>query len=233
MSSASRNPSRSHTSDSSRSSATCCSPRSTSRWRLNVDLELALRWMSDRFVERVERAERPWTPTARRLQSCPSTSRIATSIRPRRRYVTSAGIASIRARQILDSRGDPTVEVEAELQSGATGRAAVPSGASTGRFEAVELRDGGEAYRGKGVLTAVSNVEIETRPRSPVWTHATRRRSTVRSWSSTAPTTRDDSGANAILAARLPLRRPRPLMPRCRCTGGSEGSVPAPCPCRC
>jgi enolase len=75
--------------------------------------------------------------------------------------VTSAGIASIRARQILDSRGNPTVEVEAMLRSGAFGRAAVPSGASTGRFEAVELRDGGEAYRGKAVLTAVRNVETE------------------------------------------------------------------------
>ena len=78
--------------------------------------------------------------------------------------MTSAGIASIRARQILDSRGNPTVEVEAELGSGATGRAAVPSGASTGRFEAVELRDGGDPYRGKGVLTAVRNVETEIAP---------------------------------------------------------------------
>ena len=78
--------------------------------------------------------------------------------------MTPAGIASIRARQILDSRGNPTVEVEATLRSGATGRAAVPSGASTGRFEAVELRDGGDAYGGKGVLTAVRNVETEIAP---------------------------------------------------------------------
>lgn len=67
-------------------------------------------------------------------------------------------ILDILARQVLDSRGNPTVEVEVELASGARGRAAVPSGASTGRFEAVELRDGEDAYGGKGVLTAVENV---------------------------------------------------------------------------
>ena len=68
-------------------------------------------------------------------------------------------IADVHARQILDSRGNPTVEVEVTLDSGATGRAAVPSGASTGRFEAVELRDGDPAvYRGKSVREAVRNV---------------------------------------------------------------------------
>ncbi|HPL52615.1 MAG TPA: phosphopyruvate hydratase [Bacillota bacterium] len=68
-------------------------------------------------------------------------------------------ISDIFAREILDSRGNPTVEVEVELEGGALGRAAVPSGASTGAFEAVELRDGDkERYLGKGVLTAVSNV---------------------------------------------------------------------------
>src|SRR5690349_14013281 len=65
------------------------------------------------------------------------------------------------ARQILDSRGNPTVEVEITLESGATGRAAVPSGASTGEFEAVELRDGGDAWGGKGVAQAVANVNGE------------------------------------------------------------------------
>ena len=60
-------------------------------------------------------------------------------------------ISSIHARQILDSRGNPTVEVEVALESGARGVAAVPSGASTGEFEAVELRDGGDAWVGKGV----------------------------------------------------------------------------------
>ncbi len=67
-----------------------------------------------------------------------------------------SAIASIHARQILDSRGNPTVEVEVALESGARGLAAVPSGASTGEFEAVELRDGGDAWGGKGVSRAVA-----------------------------------------------------------------------------
>ena len=70
-------------------------------------------------------------------------------------------IESVHARQILDSRGNPTVECEITLRSGATGRAAVPSGASTGEFEATELRDGGEAWMGKGVGRAVANVNEE------------------------------------------------------------------------
>ena len=72
-----------------------------------------------------------------------------------------SAIASVHARQILDSRGNPTVEVDVRLDSGVLGRAAVPSGASTGVHEAVELRDGGEAYGGKGVTNAVANVEGE------------------------------------------------------------------------
>jgi enolase len=70
-------------------------------------------------------------------------------------------IETVHARQILDSRGNPTVEVEIALRSGATGRAAVPSGASTGEFEAVELRDGGSAWAGKGVSQAVGHVNGE------------------------------------------------------------------------
>jgi enolase len=70
-------------------------------------------------------------------------------------------IARVHARQILDSRGNPTIEVDVLLDSGAFGRAAVPSGASTGVHEAVELRDGGDAYAGKGVMQAVDNVNGE------------------------------------------------------------------------
>jgi enolase len=70
-------------------------------------------------------------------------------------------IEHVHARQILDSRGNPTVEAELSLRSGAYGRAAVPSGASTGEFEATELRDGGEAWAGKGVDKAVANVNGE------------------------------------------------------------------------
>ena len=73
-----------------------------------------------------------------------------------------SAIVEIRAREILDSRGNPTVEVEVELESGAMGRAAVPSGASTGAHEAVELRDGDKKrYGGKGVLKAVGAVNGE------------------------------------------------------------------------
>ena len=70
-------------------------------------------------------------------------------------------IEHIAGREVLDSRGNPTVEVEVILESGATGRAMVPSGASTGAFEAVELRDGEARYGGKGVLDAVAHVDDE------------------------------------------------------------------------
>jgi enolase len=70
-------------------------------------------------------------------------------------------VASVHGRQILDSRGNPTVEVDVRLDSAAFGRAAIPSGASTGVHEAVELRDGGDAYGGKGVTRAVANVDGE------------------------------------------------------------------------
>src|SRR5437764_11444340 len=73
--------------------------------------------------------------------------------------MAKTSIKSIRAREILDSRGNPTVEVDVRLESGALGRAAVPSGASTGEHEAWELRDGDKKrYAGKGVLKAIANV---------------------------------------------------------------------------
>src|SRR5208282_1983832 len=70
-------------------------------------------------------------------------------------------IADIVGREILDSRGNPTVEVDVLLEDGSAGRAAVPSGASTGAHEAIEKRDGGERYLGKGVLQAVDAVNGE------------------------------------------------------------------------
>ena len=75
-----------------------------------------------------------------------------------------SSISDVRAREILDSRGNPTVEVEVTLDDDSIGRAAVPSGASTGAFEAVELRDGDERYLGKGVIKAVIAVEDEIMP---------------------------------------------------------------------
>lgn len=73
-------------------------------------------------------------------------------------------IIGVHGREIIDSRGNPTVEVEVWLDSGASGRASVPSGASTGTYEALELRDGGERYLGKGVLKAVENVNERIAP---------------------------------------------------------------------
>ena len=69
-----------------------------------------------------------------------------------------SGIIEVHARQIFDSRGNPTVEVDVITNNGIMGRAAVPSGASTGEHEAVELRDGGDDYLGKSVFNAVKNV---------------------------------------------------------------------------
>jgi enolase len=73
-------------------------------------------------------------------------------------------IIKVHARQILDSRGNPTIEVDVVTENGVLGRAAVPSGASTGEHEAVELRDGGKAYMGKGVIKAVENVNTKIAP---------------------------------------------------------------------
>ena len=74
-------------------------------------------------------------------------------------------IKAIKAREILDSRGNPTVEVDVLLSDNSSARAAVPSGASTGAFEAVELRDGGARYLGKGVTGAISNIEKVIAPK--------------------------------------------------------------------
>ena len=89
-------------------------------------------------------------------------------------------IADVRARQILDSRGNPTVEADVVLKSGARGRAAVPSGASTGVHEAVELRDGGDAYGGKAVTKAVAQRGRRDRRRGPRPEGATSRRRSTR-----------------------------------------------------
>src|SRR4051794_27605638 len=114
-------------------SATCCSPRE--RWRASA---------------------RP-IPSSRYGPPPPAFANAS----KRRKSPPVSEITDVHARQVLDSRGNPTVEVEVQLQSGASGRAAVPSGASTGEFEAVELRDGGEAWGGKGVSHAVRNVNDE------------------------------------------------------------------------
>ncbi len=112
-------------------------------------------------------------------------------------------IEHVHARQILDSRGNPTVEVELSVKSGAWGRAAVPSGASTGEFEATELRDGGDAWMGKGVGKAVDNVngEIATAVRGMDAAGQAALDRTLISLDGTPNKSR--LGANAILAVSL------------------------------
>jgi enolase len=112
-------------------------------------------------------------------------------------------IEHVHARQILDSRGNPTVEVELSVESGAWGRAAVPSGASTGEFEATELRDGGSDWMGKGVSRAVENIngEIATHIRGMEAAAQAALDRTLISLDGTPNKSR--LGANAILAVSL------------------------------
>jgi enolase len=112
-------------------------------------------------------------------------------------------IEHVHARQILDSRGNPTIEVELSLRSGAWGRAAVPSGASTGEFEATELRDGGSEWNGKGVTQAVANVNGEIA--SAVQGQDASAQAALDRLLSTLDGTPNKSrlGANAILAVSL------------------------------
>ena len=117
-------------------------------------------------------------------------------------------IEAVGAREILDSRGNPTVEVEVALDDGTFARAAVPSGASTGAFEAVELRDGGERYGGKGVLRAVQAVNDAISPEL-IGTEASEQRIIDQALIDLDGTPdKSHFGANAILRGE-PRRRPR------------------------
>src|SRR5436190_8072625 len=99
-------------------------------------------------------------------RSSPARRALTQSAPPARVRAIMSTIISVRAREILDSRGNPTIEADVTLSSGAAGRAAVPSGASTGEHEAVELRDGDpKRFGGKGVLEAVKNVNEVIGPR--------------------------------------------------------------------
>ncbi len=118
-----------------------------------------------------------------------------------------ASIEAVGAREILDSRGNPTVEVEVALDDGTIGRAAVPSGASTGQFEAVELRDGGERYGGKGVQKAVTAVLDDIAP-ALVGFEATEQRLLDRELMDLDGTPdKSRFGANAILGVSLAVAR--------------------------
>ena len=118
-------------------------------------------------------------------------------------------IATIVGREILDSRGNPTVEVDVVLEGGAFGRAAVPSGASTGAHEAHELRDGGKRYGGKGVSARSRRSTARSARRSPASTPPTSAASTTAFAISTARRTRSGSAPTPFSACRSPPRRRR------------------------
>src|SRR5205085_9737214 len=119
-----------------------------------------------------------------------------------------SNIAEIRGRQVLDSRGNPTVEAEVWLQDGSKGRAIVPSGASTGEHEAVELRDGDSSvYVGKGVLKAVENVNGEIADALANFDAADQRTLDQKMIDVDGTPNKERLGANAILAVSMAAAR--------------------------
>jgi enolase len=118
-----------------------------------------------------------------------------------------SSIEHIEGREVLDSRGNPTVEVEVYLASGAEGRAIVPSGASTGEFEAVELRDGGERYGGKGVQSAVDHVNDELRDVLLGWEASEQRVIDTQMIDLDGTDDKGRLGANAILGVSLAVAK--------------------------
>ena len=116
-------------------------------------------------------------------------------------------IVRVKGREILDSRGNPTVEAEVELECGAVGRAAVPSGASTGKFEAVELRDGGGRYLGKGVKKAVEHINTELAEAVMFENAMDQKRIDRLLCEADGTENKEKLGANAILAVSLAAAR--------------------------
>lgn len=142
-------------------------------------------------------------------------------------------ISRIHAREVLDSRGNPTVEADVVLADGSFGRAIVPSGASTGALEAVELRDGDDRYGGKGVLGAVANVNDAIAP-ALVGIDATRQESVDQAMLDLDGTpNKGKLGANAILAVSLATARAAASgvgLPAYRYLGGTNArTLPTPC----
>jgi len=142
-------------------------------------------------------------------------------------------IERIHARQVLDSRGNPTVEAEVSTSGGGFGRAIVPSGASTGALEAVELRDGGDRWNGKGVTRAVSNVRDQIAP-ALVGVDVTRQEHIDQMMLDLDGTpTKGNLGANAILAVSMAVARAASTvvgLPLYRYLGGPSARVlPVPC----
>jgi enolase len=145
----------------------------------------------------------------------------------------STQIADIRAREILDSRGNPTVEAEVRLAGGGFGRAAVPSGASTGALEAVELRDGGSRYGGKGVSRAVDHVHTQIAPALAGLDATDQERIDQRMLDIDGTPNKASLGANSILAVSLAVARAAAAevgLPLFRYLGGPSARVlPVPC----
>ncbi len=137
-------------------------------------------------------------------------------------------IEQVIGREVLDSRGNPTVEVEVILDSGSVGRAIVPSGASTGSFEAVELRDGGDRYLGKGVLDAVANVNGEIADILDGVDALDQRGVDLALIDTDGTPNKARLGANAILGASLATARAAAdelALPLFRYVGGSDAHV--------
>jgi enolase len=146
---------------------------------------------------------------------------------------THTTITAVHAREVLDSRGTPTVEADVHLAGGSYGRAIVPSGASTGALEAVELRDGGDRYMGKGVLTAVGNVNDVIAPEL-VGLDATRQETIDQVMIDLDGTpNKGKLGANAILSVSLAVARAASAavdLPTYRYLGGTNArTLPTPC----
>ena len=140
-----------------------------------------------------------------------------------------ATIEAIVAREILDSRGNPTVEVEVGLDDGTVGRAAVPSGASTGAFEAIELRDGDKGrYLGKGVETAVANVEDKIADELVGYEASEQRLIDQKMLDLDGTADKSELGANAILGVSLAVAKAAALsaeLPLFRYIGGPNASL--------
>ncbi len=142
--------------------------------------------------------------------------------------MSGSRIADVTARQILDSRGNPTVEVDITLEDGSFGRAAVPSGASTGRFEAVELRDGGTEWLGKGVREAVGNVRHELAEALRGLDAEDQRELDERMIEADGTPNKSNLGANAILGCSLAAAKAAAAhagVPLYRWLGGSGAHV--------
>src|SRR5712671_4421512 len=158
-------------------------------------------------------------------------SQISDSIKDGKRSMTNIG--AIIGREVLDSRGNPTVEAEVQLVGGAVGRAIVPSGASTGEHEAVELRDGDNArFLGKGVLKAVENVNGEIADALANWDAADQRGLDQRMIELDGTQTKARLGANAILAVSMAAARASAAeygLPLYRYLGGAgANTLPTP-----